>query len=46
MTNCECDHPKKDHDKIKGCMNRVEPGKDMEYRDNQGYCICTEWFQV
>ena len=46
MSHCECGHPKKEHDKINGCMNRAKPGEDMEYRDGRGYCVCVEWFQV
>lgn len=46
MTKCTCDHHKKDHDKIKGCLFRYPPGDPHDFQDVQGYCVCIEWFQT
>lgn len=40
---CECRHLRKFHNKKEGCMNRNKRG---DYRDNLGYCVCIEFFQV
>ncbi len=42
--NCECGHEKTQHDKKNGCMNRSKSNHD--YRDNLGYCICTEFYKA
>jgi len=46
MTLCECGHKKSVHNQTEGCMYQYSPKADTDYKDRNGYCICTEFYRI
>lgn len=45
-TLCTCGHDKKHHNQKEGCTYQYPTASNHDYQDNNGYCVCIEFFQV
>ncbi len=43
---CTCDHSEKCHNQKEGCTYQYPPDSNEDYKDNHGYCVCTEFVQT
>jgi hypothetical protein len=46
MTKCECGHSEKYHTQKDGCMYQYPPDSNADYKDNNGYCVCIEFYII